>query len=221
MIANDSLTEVDQLIEARQRNAKRTRVDESENMSNILNQVFQNTEQTNELMAPKAKRVYRKKAKLAEAESNIPVLNEITNYSSAPVYSVNSLINDSYGQSKQSKLFENEDEFCDDFDDDEDQNDMTTTSTGEKKKRVLTRTQRVAANQRERKRMNIMNESFVDLRQALPISTGRKRRKMSRLDIVVGAMEYIAYLDELLKSTDGPVENNFQEYQNKLFMIDY
>lgn len=219
MIANDSLTEVDQLAEARQRNAKRTRVDENENMSNILNQVFQNAEQTNELMAPKAKRVYRKKTKLAETE--IPVLNEITNYNSAPVYSVNSLINDSYGPSKQSKLTENDDEFCDDFDEDEDQNDMTTTSTGEKKKRVLTRTQRVAANQRERKRMNIMNESFVQLRQALPISTGRKRRKMSRLDIVVGAMEYIAYLDELLKSTDGPVENNFQEYQNKLFMIDY
>lgn len=194
----------------------------NENMNHILNQVFQNQESTNETVVPKAKRAYRKKAKLAETETNMPVFNEITNYNNAPGFdyqhSVNNVINENYAQQEtQSKLDENDDY----FDEDEDQNDMTTTSTGEKKKRVLTRNQRVAANQRERKRMNIMNQSFIELRQALPISTGRKRRKMSRLDIVCGAMDYIAYLDELLKSTDGPVENNFQEYQNKLFMIDY
>jgi hypothetical protein len=71
-----------------------------------------------------------------------------------------------------------------------------------KKKRVLSTNQRVAANVRERKRMSIMNDSFVDLRHKLPISTGRKRRKMSRLDIVIGAMEYISYLDSLLNNTE-------------------
>jgi len=87
-----------------------------------------------------------------------------------------------------------------------------------KKKRVLTRHQRIAANQRERKRMNIMNESFVKLREALPINTGRKRRKMSRLDIVIGAIEYIAYLDSLLQSEE-PCEINFEAYQNSLYNI--
>ena len=85
-----------------------------------------------------------------------------------------------------------------------------------KKKRVLNKSQRVAANQRERKRMGIMNQSFYQLRNSLPISTGRKRRKMSRLDIVVGAIEYIQYLDELLKG-DGPYEINFDAFLNSLF----
>ncbi len=83
----------------------------------------------------------------------------------------------------------------------------------------MTRGQRVAANQRERKRMNIMNEAFNDLRQALPISTGRKRRKMSRLDIAIGAMEYISYLDSLLKS-NGPYTINFDAYQDSLYFYD-
>ena len=93
----------------------------------------------------------------------------------------------------------------------------STMSSEMKKKRVLTKSQRVAANHRERKRMNIMNDSFVKLRQALPISTGRKRRKMSRLDIVVGAMEYISYLDSLLESGE-PCEIDFEAYQTKLYM---
>lgn len=108
------------------------------------------------------------------------------------------------------------------FDDEFDENDcsdMSQSMNGDKKKRTLTRNQRVAANQRERKRMNIMNESFFNLRQALPISTGRKRRKMSRLDIVIGAMEYITYLDDLLKG-DGPCEINFDAYQNSLYFYD-
>lgn len=89
-----------------------------------------------------------------------------------------------------------------------------------KKKRVLNRNQRVAANQRERKRMNIMNESYSRLRHALPISAGRKRRKMSRLDIVVGAMEYIDYLDQLLEThndADGPIRIDFEAYQNRMY----
>ena len=64
-----------------------------------------------------------------------------------------------------------------------------------------------------------MNEAFNDLRQALPISTGRKRRKMSRLDITIGAMEYISYLDSLLKSK-GPYTINFDAYQDSLYFYD-
>jgi hypothetical protein len=116
------------------------------------------------------------------------------------------------------------DDDTDDFDENLDPNDFSISSStshtnNNKKKRVLNRTQRVAANQRERKRMNIMNESFLNLRQALPISTGRKRRKMSRLDIVFGAMEYIAYLDSLLqKPSDGKlIEIDFDAYQNSLY----
>jgi hypothetical protein len=67
-----------------------------------------------------------------------------------------------------------------------------------KKKRVLNQNQRTAANVRERKRMTIMNDAFVDLRAVLPIKTGKKRRKMSRLDIVNGALEYIEYLAAIL-----------------------
>ncbi len=104
--------------------------------------------------------------------------------------------------------------------DDCDLNDESL-STIDGKKRVLTKDQRTAANQRERKRMNIMNGAFNDLRACLPISTGRKRRKMSRLDIVIGAMDYIDYLSSILETPgNGPVEINFEAYQNNLFMLD-
>ena len=112
-----------------------------------------------------------------------------------------------------------EDEIEENVNDFSDLSQSLSSINGEKKKRVLTRGQRVAANQRERKRMNIMNEAFNDLRQALPISTGRKRRKMSRLDIAIGAMEYISYLDSLLKSK-GPYTINFDAYQDSLYFYD-
>lgn len=110
-------------------------------------------------------------------------------------------------------------EFDDLEDDDDDEENYSVNSFGERKKRVLTRTQRIAANQRERKRMNIMNESYVKLRQVLPIATGRKRRKMSRLDIVVGAMEYISYLADLVER-DEPCEIKFDIFKNCLYDYD-
>ncbi len=107
------------------------------------------------------------------------------------------------------------------FDLDENDENDESVCTVDGKKRILTRDQRTAANQRERKRMNIMNGAFNDLRASLPISTGRKRRKMSRLDIVIGAMEYIDYLNALLETPgNGPLEINFEAYQNKLYMLD-
>lgn len=111
----------------------------------------------------------------------------------------------------------NLDEFdYDNFDlNDDEERDENDVSHPDKKRRVLSKPQRLAANVRERKRMNIMNEAFVNLKAALPQKTGRKRRKMSRLDIVIGALEYISYLDELLQ-TEGPIENNFEAYQRSL-----
>jgi hypothetical protein len=97
------------------------------------------------------------------------------------------------------------------YDENDLENDFSLESSslmlqnGDKKKRVLNGEQRNAANKRERKRMNIMNDAFVNLRHKLPISTGRKRRKMSRLDIVLGAMEYIALLESMLNS-DKPID---------------
>jgi hypothetical protein len=62
-----------------------------------------------------------------------------------------------------------------------------------------------------------MNGAFVDLRQVLPIGSGRKRRKMSRQDIVEGAIEYIKYLDELLNSPNpGPID--FEGYRHHMFL---
>lgn len=102
-----------------------------------------------------------------------------------------------------------------------DEESINGSMVSDNKKRVLTKEQRKAANQRERKRMNIMNDGFTNLRAALPISTGRKRRKMSRLDIVIGAMEYIDYLTSLLETPGtGPVDVNFEAYQNALYMYD-
>ena len=127
--------------------------------------------------------------------------------------------NDIQQQNSRVQLQQNVDIDENDYDDDEDEENYSVNSFGERKKRVLTRTQRIAANQRERKRMNIMNQSYMKLRQVLPISTGRKRRKMSRLDIVVGAMEYISYLAELVER-DEPCEIKFDIFKNCLYDYD-
>lgn len=67
-----------------------------------------------------------------------------------------------------------------------------------KKRRVLSCTQREEANRRERERMEIMNEAYECLRNILPFKNGRKRKKMSRMDTVDGAIQYIQSLLEIL-----------------------
>ncbi|CAF3020053.1 unnamed protein product [Rotaria sp. Silwood2] len=67
-----------------------------------------------------------------------------------------------------------------------------------KKRRVLSRLQREEANQRERHRMDIINQAYEDLRNTLPFKKGRKRQKMSRMDTVDGAIQYIQSLLEIL-----------------------
>ena len=77
-------------------------------------------------------------------------------------------------------------------------------SNGRKKRRVLSRPQRQEANRRERERMEIINNAYEDLRNALPFKKGRKRQKMSRMDTVDGAIRYI---HTLLETLHGPMYN--------------
>ena len=75
------------------------------------------------------------------------------------------------------------------------------SSQARKKRRVLSRPQRQEANRRERHRMEIINRAYEDLRNVLPFKKGRKRQRMSRMDTVDGAIEYI---ESLLKTLYGP-----------------
>lgn len=190
------------------KSTKRTR--EESNKLEIMNQIF-NTQVDPEPVAKKQKKTYKKKGEQNSMEP-VNILKDATN-------SINLNIKENEFL-EQDLLDENDIENFDFnfLDSDEISHNETKTSVGEKKKRVLTRNQRIAANLRERKRMNIMNESFVKLRESLPITTGRKRRKMSRLDIVVGAMEYISYLESLLEK-EVPGEIDFDSYQNSLYLL--
>ncbi|KAK6022620.1 Helix-loop-helix DNA-binding domain protein [Ostertagia ostertagi] len=78
-----------------------------------------------------------------------------------------------------------------------------------KKRRMeITGKQRVAANERERKRMNSINRGFDYLRQRLPCNTHEK--KLSKVDTLRGAMEYIRKLQAVLEQElppDGKTEH--------------
>ncbi|CAF3590457.1 unnamed protein product [Rotaria sp. Silwood1] len=86
---------------------------------------------------------------------------------------------------------------------------MNQESTGDydknyhcKKRRILSRLQRKEANRRERHRMEIINQAYEDLRNVLPFRKGRKRQKMSRMDTVDGAIQYIQSLLEILHGSN-------------------
>lgn len=68
----------------------------------------------------------------------------------------------------------------------------------DRKRRRLSRQQREEANRRERHRMEIINQAYEDLRSVLPFKNGRKRQKLSRMDTVDGAIQYIEILLEML-----------------------
>ncbi|CAJ0600323.1 unnamed protein product [Cylicocyclus nassatus] len=69
----------------------------------------------------------------------------------------------------------------------------------------ISRKQRMAANERERKRMNSINRGFDHLRQRLP--TMPHDKKLSKVDTLKGAMQYIRELQALLEQElpSGPV----------------
>ncbi|CAF4424765.1 unnamed protein product, partial [Rotaria socialis] len=75
------------------------------------------------------------------------------------------------------------------------------------KRRMLSCTQREEANRRERHRMEIINQAYEDLRNVLPSKKGRKRQKMSRMDTVDGAIQYIHTLLETLQAVGDAAEN--------------
>ena len=68
-----------------------------------------------------------------------------------------------------------------------------------RRKRVITRTQRKAANVRERRRMFEMNDAFDGLRTAVPKFAYEKR--LSRIDTLRLAGDYISFMMQLLKTT--------------------
>ncbi|KAM8967107.1 fer3-like protein [Pelodytes ibericus] len=69
-----------------------------------------------------------------------------------------------------------------------------------KRKRVITHTQRQAANIRERKRMFNLNEAFDLLRKKVPTFAYEKR--LSRIETLRLAIVYISFMTELLNSSE-------------------
>ncbi len=65
-----------------------------------------------------------------------------------------------------------------------------------KRKRRITRPQRVAANMRERRRMVHLNSAFENLKETIPIFPHEK--KLSRIQTLKLAIDYIGFMTELL-----------------------
>jgi len=190
----------------------------------IINEIFKKNEYDDndeqQPQAKKTKRTYNKKSKKTTQETTEAITQPQIQPQQSTDYQFNTNAQSSYLNYNDNIAQQNDENDAYDEDDfDENEENYSIDSFGERKKRVLTRVQRIAANQRERKRMNIMNMSYMKLRQVLPITTGRKRRKMSRLDIVVGAMEYISYLAELVER-DEPCEIKFDIFKNCLYDYD-
>uniref|UniRef100_A0A8D0BKZ2 Fer3 like bHLH transcription factor n=1 Tax=Salvator merianae TaxID=96440 RepID=A0A8D0BKZ2_SALMN len=67
-----------------------------------------------------------------------------------------------------------------------------------RRKRIITYTQRQAANVRERKRMFNLNEAFDQLRRKVPTFAYEKR--LSRIETLRLAIVYISFMTELLET---------------------
>lgn len=79
-----------------------------------------------------------------------------------------------------------------------------------KRKRRITKTQRVAANQRERKRMVHLNTAFECLRQTIPSFPYEK--KLSRIQTLKLAIDYIAFMTEILYGKNSGVSSSHSGY---------
>lgn len=73
-------------------------------------------------------------------------------------------------------------------------------------------------NERERNRVKHINSSFAVLRQKLPSSSGKKR-KLSKVDTLRGAIDYIRHLQKLLNKTEGRHDDD-EEIEDDEEMID-
>lgn len=75
-------------------------------------------------------------------------------------------------------------------------------------------------NERERKRVKMVNMGFETLRQHVPV--GRKNKKMSKVETLRSAVQYIKQLQEMLDANDGDAENpllenvDMDELENKV-----
>ena len=63
--------------------------------------------------------------------------------------------------------------------------------------------QRLAANKRERKRMGTFNEALERLRESIHCDEENKRKKMSRIQTLKTAIQYISDLTKVLNQTDS------------------
>lgn len=69
-----------------------------------------------------------------------------------------------------------------------------------KRKRVINKEQRSAANIRERRRMSTLNDAFAGLRDRVPTFTYEK--KISRIETLKLAIEYIQFMSEVVEKDD-------------------
>ena len=69
-----------------------------------------------------------------------------------------------------------------------------------KRKRIITKVQRTAANNRERRRMLSLNTAFDSLRERIP--TFSYEKKLSRIETLKLAMTYISFMSDLIEGVD-------------------
>lgn len=85
--------------------------------------------------------------------------------------------------------------------------DAQACGGSERKRRRVSRRQRLAANTRERNRMSQLNEAFDSLRDAIPrelVTSGAvhsRDKKLSRIQTLKVACEYIGFMTDLLQKT--------------------
>ena len=70
-----------------------------------------------------------------------------------------------------------------------------------RRRRKVSRRQRVAANDRERRRMHLLNDAFDRLRETIPVTpstNGTRVTPLSRIQTLRLAIDYIAYMTNTL-----------------------
>ena len=75
---------------------------------------------------------------------------------------------------------------------------MISSAAKPKRRRIITKKQRVAANVRERRRMLQLNDAFEDLRKRLPTFT--YERTLSRIETLKLALKYIHFMSDLVNN---------------------
>lgn len=88
-------------------------------------------------------------------------------------------------------------------------NDSTTKRlTTNSSVHQIEKTRRIAANARERRRMNGLNSAFDRLRTVLPSSMFQQQRRFSKYETLQMAQSYIAALQSILHLNNSTTEND-------------